>query len=571
MPGPIVDPLLNPPHGDTFQHPPAFSPLPLSQLRAGKIKSLWGKGIASAIYKTPLSGPVQVVKMGISRDEHAFPGHNSPDKALLHYSSSHYAKWKAELPNSAHLFRPGAFGENLYSEEIDETTMCIGDKVSIGEVLLEVTEPRAPCFKLNHRFETKDMAKRAQTLFRTGWLYRVLQPGTINPGDQIVLVERPHPQWTVARIMHYMYNEKTNIPRMREIVQLAPLGFAIKNILNARLEKGEVEDQAGRMFGRREADYMDTWNEYTILEKRRETRTVTAFVLEAVVTDKALDRPVEPGSHVRVKLGGNLVRAYSVIGGTHARFELGIALDAASRGGSKFLHEETRVGDTLTVGRITSSFPLAVDADRHIIIAGGIGITAFLAALGFLNDGKGKGKRTGKGDFELHFAVNDEVPFGANVAALGDKATVYRKTAGERLDLNAIVSRADSTTHIYVCGPQRLMHAVATTASQYCIPPASVHLEQFAVATSGDPFSAYLRQAQRTVEVGATQTLLEALKEVGLDVDSSCEVGNCGACRVEVCAGRVEHRGTGLVQREREGGLMLSCVSRGVGRIVLDL
>jgi MOSC domain-containing protein YiiM/ferredoxin-NADP reductase len=562
MPGQITDPLLNPPPGDTFQDPAPFPPLALIQLRAGKIKQLWGKGIESAIYKSPLSGPVQITEMGIPTDQHAFPAHITPDRALLHYSSSHYEKWRAELPASAHLFKPGAFGENLYSEEVDETTMCIGDKISIGEVLLELTESRAPCYKLNHRFETKDMARRAQTLFRTGWMYRVLQPGMIHPDDKIALVDRPHPQWTVARVMHYLYNEKENVPRMQEIVQLEQLGAETKNLIKSRFEKGESEDQNGRMYGG-EADAMDTWNEYKIIEKRHETSTVTAFVLEVVDTDKNLDRPVEPGSHVRVKLGGKLVRAYSVVGGTYARFELGIALDPASRGGSRFLHKETNVGDILTVGRITSSFPLAEGADTHIIIAGGIGITAFLAALKMLNEAKK--------NFVLHFAVTDEIPFHSSISALGDKATVYRKTMSQRLDLNAILSHADSTTHIYCCGPPRLMDAVASTASRYSIPPSSLHFEQFAVATSGDPFSAYLQQSNKIVEVGATQTLLEALKEVGLDIDSSCEVGNCGTCRVEVCGGRVEHRGTGLVEREKESGGMLSCVSRGVGRIVLDL
>jgi ferredoxin len=109
-----------------------------------------------------------------------------------------------------------------------------------------------------------------------------------------------------------------------------------------------------------------------------------------------------------------------------------------------------------------------------------------------------------------------------------------------------------------------------STAISYGIPESSVHIEAFIVATSGDPFTAELKQSNKTVEVGPTQSLLDALKEVGMDIDSSCEVGNCGTCRVEVCEGRVEHRGTGLLEKEKEGG-MLSCVSRGVGRIVLDL
>ncbi|KAF2009616.1 3-chlorobenzoate-3,4-dioxygenase reductase subunit [Aaosphaeria arxii CBS 175.79] len=551
---------LHPVHGDLFQNPEPFAPHPLLQIRAGRIQKLWGKGIESAIYKVPLSGPVPITPTGIATDQQSFHTHGGVDKALLHYCSRHYDTWKEELPQASQFCNAGAFGENLVSTEMDERTVCIGDKISIGNVLLEVTGSRAPCYKLNHRFEIKDMAKRAQTLFRVGWLYRVLKTGDLNVGDMIQLVERPHPEWTLARFMHYLYNEKDNVIRMKEIVQLPQLDDSFTRMIQSRLDKGYAEDQDGRMFGG-EDERMSTWNEYRIVEKRQETSKVTAFVLDALDQERE-STPVEPGSHVRLKLGGKLVRAYSVVGGTSKKFELGIALDPESRGGSKFLHEQTKVGDVLTVGNITASFPLAEQADRHIIIAGGIGITAFLAALEFL-------KSSNKA-YELHFAVAAEVPYAKHIAALGANATIYNRFAGQKLDLAKVISRADVNTHIYCCGPQRLMDGVASTAKNFNVPDSSLHFEQFAVATSGDPFTAELKNSRKTVEVGGSQTLLDVLKEVGLDIDSSCEAGNCGTCRVNVCDGRIEHRGTGLVEAEKKTA-MLSCVSRGIGHIVLDL
>ncbi|KAF2250339.1 3-chlorobenzoate-3,4-dioxygenase reductase subunit [Trematosphaeria pertusa] len=515
--------------------------------------------MTSAIYKTPLSGPVEITKAGISTDEHAYEPHRSPDKAIHQYSSAHYPVWAAEIPESAHLFRPGAFGENLFTDELDERKLCIGDKVAIGEVVLEVSEPRSPCYKLNHRFQVKNMANRTQTLLRCGWLYRVLEPGHVNAGDMIRLLERPSPEWTVARIMYYMFLEKGNIDMMKEIVALPALGEEIRRTFRKRLDKGMAEDSNGRMYGDETVNF-DTWKEYCIAEKRRETGKITTFVLEAVEEMKEDDVvPVEPGSHVRVKLGGKLVRAYSVVGGTSKRFELGIALEPESRGGSKYMHEQTQPGDVLTFGRITASFPLAKDADKHIIIAGGIGITAFLAALKHL--------RTTQQIYELHFAVADEVPFKQHIAVLGANAKIYKKSQGQRLNLTDVFARADTNTHIYCCGPQRLQDAVASTAKEYGVPDSSVRFEQFTVTTSGDPFTAELKRSGKTVEVGPTQTLLDALREVGMDIDSSCEVGNCGTCRVEVCGGRVEHKGTGLLEEEKAEA-MLSCVSRGIGRII---
>lgn len=547
-----------PPDPRTLTYPPPFEPFALGQLRAGKVKKFGP--FESAISKTPIPGPVEITIDGIKGDAHSFPGHISHDKALLHYCTKHYGEWKKELPASEPLFKPGGFGENLFNAEIDETTVCIGDRIAIGDVVVEVSEPRGPCAKLNHRFEVKDMAKRTQTLLRTGWLYRIIKPGTVQAGDMIRLLERPYPEWTIARIMYYLFIDTKDVEMMKQIVELPPLGWDIKDKFRARLATGKTEDQDARMYGGEEHK-MDRWSEYRIVEKRRETSKVTAFTLEAV-EDMPDSIPVEPGSHVRLKLGGKLVRAYSVVSGTSQRFELGISLSPESRGGSKYLHEQAKIGDVLTVGRITTSFPLATNAHEHIIIAAGIGITAFLPAVKYLQETKQT--------FHLHYAHTGEMPFASNINALGTNATIYDKSLDQRMVMPDILSHADKRANIYTCGPKRLMNDVVATSKSYNFPDSFVHLEQFVVAASGDLFTAELRESKKTIEVGATQTLLDALRVVGMEVDSSCEVGNCGACKVDVCGGRVEHRGTGLLEDEKDDA-MLSCVSRGVGMIVLDL
>ena len=125
----------------TLKNPPPFEPIPLNHLRAGRIKKY--PAFESAINKIPLPFPVTITKNGIVTDEHAYEPHRSTDKALLHYCSAHYAAWKEEIPANADLFRPGGFGEGLFSEELSETSICIGDRIAIGEVILEVSEPRA--------------------------------------------------------------------------------------------------------------------------------------------------------------------------------------------------------------------------------------------------------------------------------------------------------------------------------------------------------------------------------------------------------------------------------------------
>jgi MOSC domain-containing protein YiiM/ferredoxin-NADP reductase len=547
-----------PPDPNTLKNPSPFAPFPLRQLRSGKVKKFGP--FQSAIAKQLLTGPVEIVINGIETDEHSYEGHGGPDKALLHYCSKHYEEWKKELPASSELFKPGGFGENLLSEEVDEKTLCIGDRIAIGDIIVEVSEPRGPCAKLNHRFEVKDMAKRTQTLLRTGWLYRIIKPGIVQAGDMIRLLERPHPEWTVARVMYYLFIDTKDVEMMKQIVDIPLLGWEIKDKFRARLATGKTEDQNGRMYGSEEQK-MDLWSEYRIVKKLKETSKVTTFALESV-EDIQDPTPVEPGSHVRLKLGGKLVRAYSVVGGTSKCFELGISLSPNSRGGSKYLHEQANVGDVLTVGRITTSFPLAKDAHEHVIIAAGIGITAFLPAFRYLQDTKQK--------FHLHYAHTGEIPFAAQLKDLGTNATIYDKSIGQRLLMSDIISNANDRAHIYTCGPERLMDDVVATAKKYNLPDSNVHLEQFVVAASGDPFTVELKDSKKIIEVGPTQTLLDALRAVGMDIDSSCEVGNCGTCKVDVCSGRVDHRGTGLLESEKNVA-MLSCVSRGVGTIVLDM
>ena len=114
------------------------------------------------------------------------------------------------------------------------------------------------------------------------------------------------------------------------------------------------------------------------------------------------------------------------------------------------------------------------------------------------------------------------------------------------------------------------MDGVAAAARACDIDESCVHFEAFEIATSGEPFTAELAISKQEFEVGSDQNLLDVLKLAGFDVDSSCEVGNCGTCRVTHCGGTVVHRGTGLVKEEQERE-MLSCVSRGIQRVVLEL
>jgi len=538
----------------------------LLQVRTGKKRPVFGLPNPSGIFKIPHPNPVRVSFLGCDGDEHGFTGHGGVDKALMWYPSQHYTLWQAELPQQSSLFTVGGFGENIVtqSEELSEEVVCVGDIYKFGAqegVVIQISEPRQPCSMLNHRFEVKDMSLRSQNAHRTGWYCRVLKEGNIQAGDSISLIERMHPKWTIKEVQKILYVDRKSWESIKELSEMAELGEQIRTNLSSRLKKGIFLDKSDRLVCAQDK----SWNEYRLVSRKLERQRICMFEFEAVSLNESPEHAV-PGSHIRVKLGehGKLVRAYSVVSGNKNAFKVGIALDENSRGGSKHFHKELKVGDTLMFSQINTDFPLATDADQHILIAGGIGITAFLITAFYL-------KEQGL-NYHLYYAARScqDVAFKSYLGELGNNVTIRNKSKGQRLEISDIIRKASTRTHIYACGPPRLMDDVKVAARTLGLPSSNIHFEAFTAMTSGDSFVAELAESKKEIEVKEEQTLLDVLRDAGFDIPSSCEVGNCGTCRVGIRSGRVEHRGTGLLEGEKKGA-MLSCVSRGIGKIVLDM
>ena len=168
----------------------------VNSVLAGKTVA-FAHGAKSAINKQVLPQRQNATELGFTNDEQGDPRfHGGIQKALHIYPSEHYFIWQQELGNKAIFQSAGAFGENLSSSGVTEASICLKDKIRIGTTLLEVSQGRMPCWKLNVRFEQNDMARRLQGTLRTGWYFRVLQEGDIGAGDEILLCERPYPDWS---------------------------------------------------------------------------------------------------------------------------------------------------------------------------------------------------------------------------------------------------------------------------------------------------------------------------------------------------------------------------------------
>lgn len=167
----------------------------------GKVRPFRGDDEPSAIGKLPVAHPVAVDPMGLAGDEQADRTvHGGIDKAIHHYPADHYPWWREYLGDVPLLDAPGAFGENISTAGLDEQNVFLGDRFRLGTALVEVTQARQPCWKLDHRFETKGVMAQVVKTRRTGWYYRVLEPGQVQAGDALELVERPWPDWPLASL-----------------------------------------------------------------------------------------------------------------------------------------------------------------------------------------------------------------------------------------------------------------------------------------------------------------------------------------------------------------------------------
>lgn len=221
----------------------------ISTLLAGHAVPFGPPGHFSAIHKTPVAGKVRVEVNGLVCDQQGDRArHGGPEKALHHYPLDHYASWIAEHPEFATLLEhPGAFGENFSTLEMTEEHVCIGDIYRAGTALLQVSQARQPCWKLNVRFSEPKMARMVQESRRTGWYYRVLEAGDIETGDPLELIQRPHTDWPLSRLLHCFYVDALNYESLREIAEMELLAESWRKIAVRRLEQHVVEPWERRL------------------------------------------------------------------------------------------------------------------------------------------------------------------------------------------------------------------------------------------------------------------------------------------------------------------------------------
>lgn len=233
----------------------------LASIQAGLPRDLGEEGAmdpmdrpwTTGFYKQPVFGQVRLGKLNLDGDRQAdLVHHGGPDKAILAYSADHYDDWRRtlNLPGLSY----GAFGENFTVENLTEAEVCIGDTWKVGEeATVQVSQPRQPCWKLARRWRIKTLALQVQETGRTGWYFRVVTEGVVAAGLPLVLLERPHPAWSVERANRVMHADKNDLRAAAELAAIPHLAASWRATLNRRALHNINPDPVKRLIGQNES------------------------------------------------------------------------------------------------------------------------------------------------------------------------------------------------------------------------------------------------------------------------------------------------------------------------------
>jgi len=299
--------------------------------------------------------------------------------------------------------------------------------------------------------------------------------------------------------------------------------------------------------------------------------TDTVSVFEFVGADGGELPAASAGSHITLQLPGIGERSYSLLpsAGT-GRYIIAVLRDDTGRGGSRYIHNQLRVGQLLPITPPRNHFPLTEDAVDSLFFAGGIGVTPLLTMADRLSC-------LGR-PFAFHYASRSRgsAAFLDDIAALTQPTLHFDDEAGHAFDFGPALAGAAPAAHLYCCGPVPMMDAFIAAARARGFAEPQIHVEYFrpkdeAVTDGG--FTVELARSKRSVLVAPGQTILAALRSIGISVITSCEQGICGACEARVICGIPEHRDSVLseTERRRNDAMMLCCSGAKSPVLVIDL
>ncbi len=566
--------------------------------------SFQGRTVMTGIFKEPVAGRVTVRRLNIDGDDQADRKvHGGFDMAVYAYPVEHYAFWQEQLGDDG--FPHGQFGENLTVSGLSENTVRVGDIFRIGGALLQVTQPRIPCYKLAVRMKQgPDFPARFQQSGRMGFYFRVLEEGEIGAGDPIEPIESDEESATIAEFIRVYLHDSHDPVALKRVLASRDLGDAWRVYLEKMLKKAEpVTGPAG----------WQGFRTFVVDRAVPESETITSFYLKpkdgeplpGFLPGQFLTFRLQVPDHPRPVL-----RTYSLSDSPNHPHYYRVSVkrlappddhpDLPAGLSSSYFHDHVVPGSALCVKSPRGKFHLDPDDDTPVVLlSGGVGLTPMVSMLNSIVESTSNrtvwfvhGTRNGR-----EHAMGDHV---RRLAAEHDNVhahVLYSRPQPEdvegrdydsrgRVDMALVKSLPPAAYDFYLCGPTPFMKTLYNGLLEWGVPENRIYYEFFgpasafkegaaarpaheAAATAGELTVRFAKSGIASAWDPSAESILAFAEAQGLRPDFSCRTGICQTCVSTLVEGDVEYVTEPLDRPDP--GCVLICCSVPRTNVVLDL
>ncbi len=563
------------------------------------------KEVTTGIFKTQVDDRIMLRRLNLEGDGQAdLWGHGGAFRAVYAYPFENYAYWERELGRSD--FFVGQFGENFTVEGMLDDEICIGDVFRIGGALVEVSQPRIPCYKLAIKMGSDGFQNRFLESGRVGFYLRVLEEGEVGTGDAIELVRRDPRRLTVTEVSNLLFFDKENLDATRQALQIPALSHGWKGSFQDRLAKAEASTQGRPGF-----------RNFIVDRKEPESETITSFYL--LPEDGVALAEFQPGQFLTFELDipGHekpLIRTYSLSDSANPDYyRVSIKREPTPRDlpdvppglSSNYFHDQVEVGTKLRVGAPRGKFHLDQESERAIVLlSGGVGLTPMIAMLNaIVRSGSRRpvwfihGVRNGR-EHAMGRHVRNIAEENANIRAHirysdpePDDVEGRDYDSPGRVDIPLLKQLLPFDDYdFYLCGPPPFMKSLYCGLLSLSVSEARIHYEFFGPGSilqdDSEPASQEETRPAEVELVGGTQivfarsgltvgwdpacdSILDLAESQGLNPDYSCRSGICNTCISELTEGEVEYLEEPLDEPDR--GHVLICCARPKTSLVIEI
>jgi len=578
-----------------------------------------GRTVRTAIWKDPLPGRCRVGRLNLDGDAQGdLAGHGGEQRAVFVYQIESYRYWQGQLERTNFVY--GQFGENFTIEGLPDEAVCIGDRYRIGSALFEVTQPRVTCYRVGIRMNEPRMPALLTSSGRPGFYLRVLQPGEVGAGDDVVKEREAAERMTVAEINALLYSSDHPRDRLERALRIDALSPGWRASFEALLHSDTAaagSGNAGLAPAAAAHPVAPGFRSLAVTAIGHESADVLSLTMHS--PDGQPLRAALPGQYVVLRLhpaaGGPaasvdasaprpIFRSYSLSGPESTeRYRISVKIEPHGAAGT-YLREHVHVGDALDVSAPRGSFILQSGERPVVLLSAGIGATPVLAMLYALATA-----RSARPIFWLHGARDGQHhPFAAEVRRLmlalphGRSYVCYSRPGDdpmtEGVDGTGHLSRSvfarvgvPGEADVYVCGPTRFMGEMKEALATMGVAPEQIHVELFngsegmtpgvvGAATRAPhlpkddadtgPLVSFARsQIAAHWNASSYQSILELAEACDVPVRWSCRTGVCHSCESGLVAGAVVY-GPEPLDKPADGNLLVCC-SQPLRDIVIDL